>query len=137
MKPSSPSGTILSLPTTPPSSDQKLAETHPAQLATKTEESQLPVLQIVRKQYILAMNYRTHRLADRSSHYDDTVLSYIANSVKKAKWEIKAHFISRKDPVSIISFLATFELPNNSSKSMEAPQCGIASLRRKDSCKQA
>lgn len=65
------------------------------------------MLQTVKKNYNLAMSYRTYSLADRPSRYDDTLPSYIVVSVKKVKLQIKAGFFNPKGPIFITGFLAT------------------------------
>lgn len=112
-----------SLPATPLSSDWKSVRTHPNPLNAETTVRQLSVPQTVKKYQLLAVDYQTYRLSDRSQRSDDTVLSNIAKSVEKRKLLMKAHFLSPKDPVSIIDLLATFNWPAILSKSLKVPQC--------------
>lgn len=65
---------------------------------------------MVKESNTLAANYRTYCLSNCFPRYDDSVLGYIAKSVKKTKTQMKAHFFDAKDPSSIIDFSATFTL---------------------------
>lgn len=76
----------------------------------KNTETKLPLLQTVKEDYALASDHLTHRRANRSPFYYDSVSGYIAMLVKKVKLQMKAHIFDPKDPISIVGFLATFKL---------------------------
>lgn len=112
----SSSGNSLNIPTTPPPSSRESAGTHPNLLHMKTLKPQLPVLQTAKKHYNLAVDYQTYRRSARSTHYDDTVFSYIAKSVKKVKSQMRVHCFDPKNRIPIIKFMATVTLACNSNK---------------------
>lgn len=58
----------------------------------------------------MVVEYLTRCLGIRSPNYEETISSYIAKFVKKAKSQMKAHSIDPKDPVSFIEILVAFKL---------------------------
>lgn len=73
----------------------------------------LLILQAVERHYIPAADYRTYRLATRSTRYDDTVWCYITEIVKNVKSQTEAHLFSPSNPIANISFKATLKLACN------------------------
>lgn len=116
IKLSSPSGTYMSISTTPPSSVWEAAGTHPKQLYAKSTKFQLPVLWTVKKHNTVGVDYQTYHQSDCSLCHDVTVSSYIARLVKIAKSQKKEPFFNAKKPIPIVGFLATFILVCGSSK---------------------
>lgn len=79
-------------------------------------EAPLFVLETVKKHYIAAANSRTYLLSSFSLRCDYTVLSDLVKLVKKVKSKIKAHLCDSKDPLSTMSFSATFKLAYDTNK---------------------
>lgn len=65
---------------------------------------------MLKKQYVLAIGYRTNRVAICLLRYVDTVSICGANLVKTVKLQMITYFFNSKDPKSVTSFLATFKL---------------------------
>lgn len=65
------------------------------------------MLHTIKERYACATAYWTCSLANCSSHFDETVYSYIAKCVVKVKSHMKPHFLNRKDQISVIEFLRT------------------------------
>lgn len=76
----------------------------------KQVEAELPVFQTVNKDYCQELDCRTYQLANKSSKYHETVLSYTAKLVKNVKPQEKAYFYDTKDPIFVSDFTATFKL---------------------------
>lgn len=94
-------------------------------------EHALPALQTVKRHYSRAIEYRTYRLANRSTCYDETVSSKISKMMKNIKSQMKAHFSDPSDSISIIDFLTTFRLACNINRiHEEAPFESFQSLLR-------
>lgn len=81
----------------------------------------MPVFQLVKRHYYQTVDYRTPCLANCSTRYDKTVLSYTFTSAKKVKSHIKAHFFNSNNPIPIIGILITFKLASNTSHIREKP----------------
>lgn len=62
----------------------------------ETEETEISVIQMVEKQYIRAVDYRTYGLAKRSPKNDYTVSGYVSKLIKKMKTKMKALFFTEK-----------------------------------------
>lgn len=76
----------------------------------KLSEIKEPVLQKAKKNYVTELDYRTYRLANKSSKLDETVSSYIDKLVKTVKRQMMAHLFEPMDTISIFGFLATSKL---------------------------
>lgn len=123
------SSSSVSLHTSSPSSERNtlLSASKLKALWARSDETKLPDLQTVKKHHALVGNYRTYRLANFSSRYNDVVSSSVAKIMKKVKSQIKAHFFDPKDPISIVGFLATFKLPCDMDKIHEGATMRILS----------
>lgn len=64
----------------------------------------------VKNSYATALHIRTYRLANKSMKYDENILTYTAEVVKKIKLQMESHFFNQKYSISIIAFRDTLHL---------------------------
>lgn len=104
----------------PSSSDQDSAQSNTPKLdlyynaqKSNLREDTFIVFQTFNKHYIVEVEYRTYRHANRFPRHPDSLSSYVPKLIKRVKWQMKAYFFDQKDPISIIGFLAaaTFKFP--------------------------
>lgn len=79
----------------------------------KTEEPELSNLQTVKKHYTQSVDYRTYKFANLSPKCEDTLSTYIAKLVKKAKYYKKENFFDPRDLIPTVSFLVAFKLASD------------------------
>lgn len=82
----------------------------PLQFYLPVIEPTFLILQTVKEQYILAVNYQIDRVANHPTRHDTTVSSHITKLVAKVKSQMKAHSFESSDFISIIVFLVALEL---------------------------
>lgn len=76
-----------------------------------------PILENFKRDYSLTVGHRAYRLANRSTCYDETMSSYIFKVVKEIKSKKKAHFFDPSNSISLIGFLAIFQMACDSNNS--------------------
>lgn len=70
----------------------------------KQVETALPVLQVVKKNCVQVLDYRTYWLPNKLPKCEEKSSSYIAKVVKNFKFQMMTHYFFSKDPVSIHGF---------------------------------
>lgn len=91
------------------------SEEHPQQLFHATTK-EMSVLQTVKRRNSQVVDHCTYRLANCSTRCEKTVPSYFFNIMKKVKSQMEIDRFDPSDPISIVGFLATFNLANDTNR---------------------
>lgn len=65
---------------------------------------------MVNANYRIALDYRCHRLSDRSQYYDIQVAGQVSKMTRRLSVLSKSQIIDGSDPISILRFILAFKM---------------------------